>query len=472
VVITGDPSATDDVTGTIARLVGSSLVRTDHRSAPARYRMLEAIREYAAEQLRGSGEEDCIRARELEYLVGLARNVRRDEFFGPPVPENITALDVEHDNVREMLERLVRSGDGDQAARLAAAMGTYWFERGHVAEGQRWLAQALDLTSGSRSLERGLALVATAATVSHFEDFGRRLPQLQEATEIIQEQGDDRQLHYALTYLRFGYGMRGKRAEANAVQAEEKVVRARLGGRWLEVYTDMTENIDRGLSGHVTEACTGLRQCATAFLELGDETFAARMLMFSGVFAYAVGDRAAAREDLSQSVGLIGDSGIRGTQAHAQLTLAHIAMDLGDCDAAAPLDECRTTFEMIGDVRCAAVCTRSLGSLALDAGRLDEATDQLRASIDGLVHDRPALAVVLADLALIQQRCGKTREAGRLVAAAKRLARDTSATPPGAGERTRIDAAARAIGGDAIEACSPDDGSVDLDEILEIARRV
>ncbi len=101
------------------------------RKSPTRYRMLEAIREFAAEQLHRSGEVDQTRARQFDYFVALARNSRRDEFFGPPNSETMAALDAEHDNIREALDRLIASRDGERAELLAGAMGTYWAERGH-----------------------------------------------------------------------------------------------------------------------------------------------------------------------------------------------------------------------------------------------------------------------------------------------------------------------------------------------------
>jgi predicted ATPase/DNA-binding SARP family transcriptional activator len=475
-VITGDPSAGDSVTGTIARLMSSSLVRTDHSSAPARYRMLEAIREYAGEQLRDSGEEDETRSRQLEYFVGLARNVRRDEFFGPAVPETMTALDGELDNVREALERLIVSRDGEHAALLAGAMGTYWFERGYIAEGQRWLARAIELTVGSRSLERGLALVALAETVSHFPAMGRRLPELQEAIEIVRGQGTERQLLYALTYLGLAYGMRGNRSGAAAVGAEQKKIRARLDDRWLDTSACMVESLGLVMAGNPVEARVGLRRCASAFLELGDETFAARVLMMSGIVSHLIGDLAAARCDLSQSADLARKAGVRGTQAHAQLTLAQVILDLGDPEAESLFRDCQTIFEMIGDTRCVGVCKRSLGSLALDDDRLDEAAEWLRQSVEVLAStDRPALAVAIADVATIYQRRGDTDDAVRLAAAAQTLAQEPADDIGlSAGERARIDAAVTATEADLhtnSAARVAGEGPVDLDAILEIARK-
>jgi predicted ATPase len=474
-VIADDSGAADAVIGTIGRLVGSSLVRTDRCNAPPRYRMLESIREYAAEQLRESGEEDEIRSCELDYLVGLARNVRRGEYFGPPVPETITALDGEHDNVREVLERLLALGDGARACLLAGAMGTYWFERGHIAEGQRWLTRALELTEGSRSLERGLALVALAETVSHFQGMARRLRELQEAIEIVREKGSERQLLYALTYLGSAYGMRGYRSEAETVRAEEKDIRLHLDDRWLDTYASMSANLGRVFEGELKEGHDGLRRCGSAFLELGDETFAARVLMFSGIVSQQLGDFTTARGELSQSVDIASGAGIRGTQAHAELTLAQVAMELGDPTAESLFRECQAVFEMVGDARCAAVCTRSLGSLALDNDRLDEAVELLRQSIDGLENtDRPALAVAIADLATIYQRRGEITDAVRLAAAARVLARQPVATMwITAGEFARVEAAVKATDADlhATGAYRPDNGVIDLDSILEVARR-
>ena len=46
------------VGGSLARLVQASLISVDPRATPARYRMLDTVREYAAEQLAVSGEVD------------------------------------------------------------------------------------------------------------------------------------------------------------------------------------------------------------------------------------------------------------------------------------------------------------------------------------------------------------------------------------------------------------------------------
>jgi predicted ATPase/DNA-binding SARP family transcriptional activator len=459
----------DTVVGAVARLVSSSLVRTDHRTLPARYRMLESVREFASEQLEHSHEEGGVRARQLDYFVGLARNVRRDEFFGPPVYETMATLDSEHDNVRDALERLLMAGDGERALALAGAMGTYWFERGYIAEGQRYITRALELTAGSESVNRALALVALAEAVSHFEDIARRLEELREATKILREKGSDRHLLFALSLLTMALGMRGYRSEAAASRAEQKEIVTGLDDPWLYTSGSMFESLALVGDGDPIAGRDGLLRCAREFLELGDEIFAARVLMYSGIVSQLAGDFTAARSELGRSIELARQSGIRGTQAHAELTLAQVAMHLGDQDAASLFRDCKVTFETIGDVRCIAICDRSLGSLALDAGRLDEAADLLGQSVAGLAtRDLPALAVTIADLATIHHRRSENLRAARFAAAALALAQRPG-MPLSAAERARVHAAATEVDASGAEVPMRD-GEVDLDALLEVAR--
>jgi hypothetical protein len=78
--------------------------------------------------------------------------------------------------------------------------------------------------------------------------------------------------------------------------------------------------------------------------------------------------------------------------------------------------------------------------------RLDQAAEWLRQSIEVLAStDRPALAVAIADLATIYQRCGDTDDAVRLAAAAQTLAREpVEDIGLSAGECARFDAAVAA----------------------------
>jgi len=472
-VVAGDPNATEAVIGPVARLVSSSLVRTYGPQIPARYRMLEAIREFAAEQLDRGGEANQTRAHEFDYFVALARNSRRDEFFGPPNSEAMAALDAEHDNIRETLDRLIASRDGERAELLAGAMGTYWAERGHWGEGQRWLTRALELPPGSRLLERARAFIALAQTTSSFAGIATRADELEQAVEICRSHDAPDLLAASLMYLSLARAWRRDFPRMRAAFGEAKQIAAHLGSRWVDTTLAVYDSLALVLEGDRVDAHRGLLQGAASLLDLGDESLAARTLMYAGNISRLTGDLSAARHELEQSMELASAQGMPGTYAHGTLALAQVAMDIGDTDAPSLFVECLAALEVIGDVRCTGVCQRSLGSLALDKDQLDDALVCLRRSLEPLAaHDQRTLAIAIADIATIYHRHGEARDAGTLAAAAMVLS-ERPGMPLTSAERARIDAALAATHPELYTngAESPmRHDAVDLTAILAIAR--
>jgi predicted ATPase/transcriptional regulator with XRE-family HTH domain len=121
-------------------LAASSLIVVE-ADDPPRYRMLQTIREYAQERLAESGEAPLIFRRHREWFLRLAEQ---------PLPQPALAgrgwlqkLAQEHDNFRTALTWCLAEGDTVTGLRLAAALGRFWYEHGHVAEGLEWLERLL-----------------------------------------------------------------------------------------------------------------------------------------------------------------------------------------------------------------------------------------------------------------------------------------------------------------------------------------
>ena len=73
-----DPITSDEGLSTIAALVDASLVQVETTGdGLPRYRLLEVIREYAAEQLRTAAEEEYYQRRHAEYYAALAEEAER-----------------------------------------------------------------------------------------------------------------------------------------------------------------------------------------------------------------------------------------------------------------------------------------------------------------------------------------------------------------------------------------------------------
>jgi predicted ATPase/DNA-binding XRE family transcriptional regulator len=161
-VCAADDAAEPPFLDALRALVDAHLVRVVERGGlDARVELLETIREYGRDLLEAGGELLALGARHALYYLGLAE-AAAPELRGPDQVGWLDRLEAEHDNLRAALHWALAESAGplppsppgaepdEQLAsrgalglRLAGALGLFWFRRGHLEEGQRWLAAAL-----------------------------------------------------------------------------------------------------------------------------------------------------------------------------------------------------------------------------------------------------------------------------------------------------------------------------------------
>jgi predicted ATPase/class 3 adenylate cyclase len=127
-----------DVLDGIEALVDQSLLRAEDVAGGARFRMLETIRAYSAEQLTASGEADTICERHARAFLVLAEEAAA-ELPGGQQRTWLDRLDVEHDNLRAALDWATERPEPEVAIRLGFALWRFWQKRGYLVEGRRRL---------------------------------------------------------------------------------------------------------------------------------------------------------------------------------------------------------------------------------------------------------------------------------------------------------------------------------------------
>jgi predicted ATPase/DNA-binding CsgD family transcriptional regulator len=185
----GEPVGSGPVVRLLAALVDKSLVQAEETATGTRYRLLEAIKTFAHEQLAASGELDDIRARHGSYFVDLGAHVA-SRLHGPDQGYWASCLDQDQANLRAArlwcAEDPARAGLG---LKMAAGLGAYWFIRGLLEEGADWLHDALERApdaGGARATALGW-LAVFASLRSGFRQGG----QLFEASIVLHEQAGD-----------------------------------------------------------------------------------------------------------------------------------------------------------------------------------------------------------------------------------------------------------------------------------------
>ncbi|TDE60316.1 AfsR/SARP family transcriptional regulator [Nonomuraea mesophila] len=161
-VCAGATVAEDQVLDLLTALMEKSLLLADGDGAP-RYRMLDTIREYAAHRLDEAGEGEAARSAHLAHFTELAETAD-PHLRGPEQLEWLSVLQAEHDNLTAALRGAIAEGQAEEAMRLAAAAGWYYFLSGHRAEGAELSVAAASLDGEASDEVRAQAY----ATVANF----------------------------------------------------------------------------------------------------------------------------------------------------------------------------------------------------------------------------------------------------------------------------------------------------------------
>ena len=212
-------------------LLEHSLVQRSPDDPEGRIRMLETIREFGQERLEESGEAQEIRQLHAAWFLELAEEAER-YLTGPDQGRWLDVLRLEHDNLRAALDWAIGGDRGEIAARLGSALWRFWYARGHLDEGRRWLDQLLSLPSSQeRSTPRARAHTALGGIAYWQGDFGTALSAYQEALEIHRQLGDRSATVQALLDLGTAKGVTGDPMSAQSLIQESLTTPRELGDR-------------------------------------------------------------------------------------------------------------------------------------------------------------------------------------------------------------------------------------------------
>src|SRR5215207_3554700 len=200
-VCAGGPGGGDDavpeheILPSLGRLVDKSLVVMAEHGGEARYRLLETIRQFAAERLADAGEADATRDRHLDHYLAFAE-VASPEMVGAEADLWLARVEHEHDNLRAALDwGLARPPGGDdpeRGRRLAAALFWLWYLHGHAHEGIEYLEKAIALGPDERTTTQATLLAGIAAVAIGSKHFGLIVDYAQRGLEVASAIGDDR----------------------------------------------------------------------------------------------------------------------------------------------------------------------------------------------------------------------------------------------------------------------------------------
>ena len=141
-VCAADDVLAESVLDVLSRLIDRSLVVYEEQNGEPRYRMLDAVRQYATVLLGDAGEADEVADRFIQWCEAFAACVA-DADERPDYNRWLARADDELDNVRAAFARAARTDNTRALTNLSARMSAYLPIRGRYAEALAWLQQAI-----------------------------------------------------------------------------------------------------------------------------------------------------------------------------------------------------------------------------------------------------------------------------------------------------------------------------------------
>ena len=157
-----------DVADLLGSLVDKSLVVADHGDGAVRYRLLESIRQYSAQELlRSAGDAEVLRVRDLhaDYYLRLAQTAA-PALTGSGQRDWLRRLDCEWDNLRAAFAHLAAEQRADDVLRLAVDVERFAITRAH-ADVLSYLRPAIEQAGPAASvlLADGMTVAAQLSTL-------------------------------------------------------------------------------------------------------------------------------------------------------------------------------------------------------------------------------------------------------------------------------------------------------------------
>jgi predicted ATPase/class 3 adenylate cyclase len=307
-VCAGGEVARDDVLDLLSALVDKSLVAVEHGTA--RYRLLETVRRYAAERLHGSGEEEALHTRHLEFFVAFAE---RDGpgLVGPAQQDLLPRFDADRENILAAHAHCVTSPAlAPTGYRLVPAIKYYWFIRGLLNLGHRVSAEVIALPApDAAGLPRCRALWVGGQIASAMGRYDEARQYLEEGLGLAREANEPRMVMSILNTLSLAALGQGERDAARTHGHEALELAERLQNvRGITVAANALAQIHR-LAGELDAAEPLYARTVALAKELGDQNAVAVGELNLAMLAIARGADESARRRLLEVLRIAQETG-------------------------------------------------------------------------------------------------------------------------------------------------------------------
>ncbi|MBX3070178.1 MAG: TIR domain-containing protein [Thermomicrobiales bacterium] len=419
----------DMVIDAIEELIDHSLLTIDasHGAGDgARIRMLETIREFAAEALTQAGEFELTGRAHAHCLLDLAHETAPELESGQQSVA-LSSLTADQQNMVAALRFLATSSeteDHELSLDMAGSLWRFWWMRGAFSEGLRSTDASLETGAALDSVDRAKALNGAGILAFSLGDLSRSRDYHTAALDLCTRIGATDELARSLDSLGIVHVVSGNVNDGIAAFTSALAMYQRAGDRRGEAVA-----LDHLAGAH--QAADDLEisydyaeKSLAAWRSLHDQRGIGLALEQLGMTAMYRADYEDAARFLAEALSLAELQDDPIATGNALLNLASVQELNGDPDSAATLlDRAKALFETSGDLRSTAYAVYLQGHVARARGRLEESERLLESALESLtaLGQQDAIALCLEALGGIAIDGGDAARGASLLGQAKRL---------------------------------------------------
>ena len=326
---------------TVAALVDKSLVvREPEVLGQSRFRMLDTIREYAAEKLALAGEATRLQHRLRDHTLAVAeRNFAVGMALVPaPWQDRVDVFrryDVDAANVWLVLGECLAEGDVATGLRICTAIRPCMLVRGEFALGSAWVDAFLARPEAAEADQgiRGQALIGRAQLALPSDPAGAERP-ARAGLALCRAAGDQFWTSAGLNLLSEIVLHTGRPDEAEALGREAMAIAEAAGDGWNTGWALGIRAAIAGVRGNIREAAELAGASIEVMGAIDHRWGVARAELGLGDIARLRGDLAQAQFMYGDALGYLREIGAQPEIARCLAGLGRVALDQGDTAAA------------------------------------------------------------------------------------------------------------------------------------------
>jgi predicted ATPase/DNA-binding SARP family transcriptional activator/Tfp pilus assembly protein PilF len=350
-----------------------SLVVVDEEYGEVRFRLLETLREFGAEQV-AADESSDLRRCHAAYYQALAEQLDR-EFTSPRQAELIRLAGQEMPNIRAALAWTMEAGEAEVGLRMAASLKHGWHTCCHWREGVQWLEGLLGVPAAqTETPTRAKALEVTAALAYLQGDIPTAERYAQACIDLARRLVDLLDLANGLNIMGDIVLWRDGPDRAQALFEEALTLHRQLGDVWGSAISLNNLAMLETRRADYASAEILYRESFQLHRQLGDQRGMGAVLGALGTLAQRAGNYRTARARCEEALEILRPLGYHRGVAWALNNLGSVATDEGDLRTARSCYEqslaiCRSSDNTWG----IGWCILCLGDIARLEGQLHQA---------------------------------------------------------------------------------------------------